>query len=101
MVVPGDMPPPFINPNLLIYGALADAYRTPSPRGPESKDTGLSLEASMRYEELFERAYIDNLTADQSKAQTNFTWNVAQTFGYGLGSNWLQSHDLDAAEGNY
>jgi hypothetical protein len=102
MRLPGDTPPPFITPNILIYGALADAFATPCPRPPDFKDPFLSLDAAQRFSAMFEQAVIDCMNADESKYQKAFTWNYGLTFGSAsMGANFLQSHDTDAMMGNY
>lgn len=101
MVLPSDTQPPFINENALVFGALADAFITPCPRGPEGKDPGFNPQASQMYEARFEQAYIDALTADQSKVQSNFTYDIGRTLGPSMGSQWNVDHDWDSAAGNY
>jgi hypothetical protein len=102
MRLPSDMPPPFMSPNCLIMGALADAFRTPCPRPPEMKDPFFSPETAVEYERRFNEAVIEEMNADESKYQRAFEWNFAQTFGgLSLGSNWNQSHSLDAFVGDY
>lgn len=102
MRLPGDFPPPFLNPNCLLYGALADAFRTPCPRPPDGKDLGYNPRSAADYESLFNKAVIDAVNADESKYMQMFTWSYAQMFGsISMGSFWEQSHDLDSALGNY
>lgn len=99
MRVPTDYPPPGMNPNMLIYGALADAYATPSPRGADMKDVGFSLEASQKYAAMFEQAFIDALNADQSISQSMWTFDSRGT-GASLGANWEVDHDYSSAVGD-
>lgn len=100
MRVPGDRPPPFINPSTIIYGALADAYRTPIPVGPDMKDPWMNLQVAQTYEQKFEMGYADAITADNSLYQAAFTWDYAQLWGIG-GANYWQAHDADSMAGNY
>jgi hypothetical protein len=102
MRLPFDMPPPFLNSNMLIMGALADAFRTPCPRPPDGKDQFFSLENAAEYERRFDQAVIECMNADESLYQRAFTWAYSQTFGgASMGASWLQSHDMDAATGDY
>ena len=102
MVLPNDTPPPGINPNVLIMGALADAFGTPCPRPPDYKDPFMSAQMAEYYSQRFEQAVIDNMNGDESSYQQAFTWNWSQTFGgMAYGANFMQSHDLDAMIGNY
>lgn len=89
MRVSSDYPPPFINPNALIYGALADAFRTPCPRPPDYKDPGFSLEAADRYEAMFEKAVMDLMEAEEARNCMMFTYDS----GTGsMGSDFARSH---------
>lgn len=100
MRVPTDYPPSGMNPNMLIYGALADAYATPCPRGADGKDPGFSLEASAKYSQMFEQAFSDALNADQSISQSMWTFDSTATGLASLGANWNVDHDWDSAVGN-
>jgi hypothetical protein len=100
MRLPGDRPPPYINPTILTYGALSDAFRTPVPVGPDMKDSYMSLQVADSYEKKFELGYFDAINADNSLYQSAFTWEYASLFGIGNASFW-QQHDPDAMSGNY
>jgi len=99
MSLPSDYPPPFINPSVIIYGALADAFRTPMPRPPDYNDHGLSPDAANSYEALFERGVNDLIEADEMRYQTAFSYDYAQLFGLSMGANWEQAHSIDAVLG--
>lgn len=102
MRLPGDRPPPFMNPNVLTWGALADAFRTPCGRPPDYKDPYFNPQTALTYEAQFEKAFVALLEADQGKSQKLFDWNYSQTFGAtSMGSNWNQDHDFSAATGDY
>ena len=102
MRLPDDTPPAGINPNALIYGALADAFATPCPRPPDMKDAFFSLETANMYQSRFEQAVFELMTSEESTYQKAFTWNFAQTWGgMGMGANWEQSHSWEAAAGDY
>jgi hypothetical protein len=96
------MPPPFLNSNMLIMGALADAFRTPCPRPPDNKDPFFSMENAAEFERRFDQAVVEAMNSDESLYQRAFSWNYAQTFGgMSMGASFLQTHDLDAMTGNY
>lgn len=101
MRLPTDMPPPFIQSGTYIYGALADAFRTWCGRPPGNSDPGYSLENSAMYEQMFEKAVIDSMAADESLAQKAFSYDWGRVFGFGLGAAWEQCHDYDASQGNF
>ena len=102
MRLPSDTPPSFLNPNVLIMGALADAFRTPCPRPPENKDPFFNMDAAQIYEARFDQAVIEAMNSDVGLYQRAFQWNYAQTWGgLSMGSFWEQTHDDDAAMGNY
>ena len=100
--LPSDMPPPFLNSNVLVMGALADAFRTPCPRPPDNKDLFFSLENAAEYERRFDQAVIECMNSDEGLYQRAFSWNYSQTFGgMSMGSSWLQSHSMEAMMGDY
>jgi hypothetical protein len=102
MRLPQDQPPPFLNSNMLILGALADAFATPCPRPPDNRDPFFSMENAQRYEARFQQAVIDAMTADEGKYQRAFTWEFSRTFGgMGMGANFEQCHSIDAMMGDY
>lgn len=94
MVAPGDRPPPFINPTVLIHGALADAYRVKIPRPPKFDDPWFNPKAADDYEKKFEMGVADMINADNSKAQTDLTWDF-DAFGIS-GANYNIDHAVDA-----
>ena len=101
MMLPDDMPPPFINPSIFIYGAMADAFSTPCPRPPNNQDPFMSMDNAMKYERMFESGVIDSMSADESLTQQAFQYNWAQLGPFGYGSQWMVQHDLDAVTGNF
>jgi len=100
MRLPGDRPPPFITPSVLIYGALSDAYRSPVPIGPKMEDPWMSQQTADFYEKKFESGYNDLINSDNSLYQSAFTWEFSALYGVGNASFW-QMHDPDAMAGNY
>lgn len=101
MRVPTDYPPPGISPNMLIYGALSDAYITPCPRGADMKDPGYNPDASAKYAQMFEVAFAEALNADQAISQSMWTYDSTATGLASLGANWNVDHDYDSAIGNF
>ena len=102
MRLPQDQPPPFLNSNVLVMGAMADAFRTPCPRPPDFKDPFFNMENASEYERRFDQAMIEAMNAEESKYQRAFQWNFSQMFGgASAGASFLQSHDMDAIVGNY
>lgn len=100
MRLPGDRPAPFINPSILMYGALADAYRTPVPIGPEMKDPWLSPQTAEVYEKRFELGYADAINADNNLYQSAFTWQYQSLYGIGNAAFW-QSHDASSMQQDF
>jgi hypothetical protein len=92
MRLPGDRPPPFINPTVIIHGALADAFRMKMPRPPKFDDPWFNPKAADDYEKKFEMGVQDLINADNSKAQTDFTWDFD---AWGIsGASYAQDHAM-------
>lgn len=85
-----DYPPPFMNPNALIYGALADLCSMNLGRPPEWKDPGYSMEAAMRWDAKFNEAFQAMLEADEQIKSSMFTYDQST---WSMGSNYNVSHD--------
>jgi hypothetical protein len=93
MLAPGDRPPYFINPTVLIHGALADAFRIKFPQPPKFDDPWYNPQAAEDYEKKFEMGVNDLINADNSKAQRDYEWDFG---AYGQsGANWNQNHAVD------
>lgn len=99
LVLPGDRPPYFLNPSVIIYGALADAFRMKFPQPPKFDDPWYNPKAADDYEARFERGIADLINADNSKAQTDMTWDF-DAWGIG-GANWDQTHAVSATDGSW
>ena len=93
MVNPGDRPPPFINPTVILHGALADAFRMKFPQPPKFDDPWYNPKAADDYEAKFERGVADLTNADNSKAQRDFEWDF-DAYGQS-GANYDQTHAID------
>jgi hypothetical protein len=100
---PSDRPPPFINPTVILYGALADALRTKCPiaNGPkgELSDPYYDPQTAMLYEKKFESGVSDAIVADDSYALSSLTSDWSN-WPLGSGAGWDQSHAV-SAEGEY
>ena len=90
MRMASDYPPPFINPNALIYGALADAFKVPCPRPPDYKDPFFNLDAAMAHEQMFDKAVLQLIEADEARQTSMLTY---EKYNWSLGANWAVSHD--------
>lgn len=89
----GDQPPPFVNPNVFLWGAASQALRTKVGEKDSYYDpaTANYYEAKAMNEEALAMA------ADQSKAQTMLSLEVERMLG-GRGGLWNQSHAVTAGE---
>lgn len=97
MVKPGDRPPPFINPAVIMNGAAADALGTKVNREDEFVD---KAQAAV-YERKFIEGANDAIYADNSKAQQSLTWQYSQVYGAPGGSAFWQSHDESVFYGEW
>lgn len=100
MEAPGDVPPPFIDPTILTYGALADALRhNTGGRLGVDKDPSYDPVQADRYEAKFEIESDRAASADEGKALQAFEQSAAYLFGEGGGGpNFYQTHDLSAPD---
>ena len=103
MRLPSDRPPSFLNPNIFIMGALADAFSTPCPRPPDNRDPFFSLENAQKYEARFEQAVVEAMNSDESLYQRGFDSDLTRAGGRdrSMGANWEQSHSWEAMMGDY
>lgn len=90
MRLQSDYPPPFMNPNVLIYGALADLYAMNLGRPPEYKDPGYDPNAAARYDGMFQAAFQALIESDESRKSSMFTYSQDT---WQQGSNYNVSHD--------
>lgn len=95
LVEGGDRPPYFINPNVFIYGALAQALRV--RLGPN--DSGYDPATANTYEQMAERDLMAAIVADDGKVQATLQWEYQRLLG-SRGANWNQSHAVSYAGGN-
>lgn len=90
MRIRSDYPPPFINPNALVYGALADLCSTNFGRPPEYKDPGYDMNASAKWEAKYQEAFMALIESDEQRSSSMFTYD--QTV-WSYGANYNMSHD--------
>lgn len=84
-----DRLPPFLNPNLILYGAQSQALRT----RVEKDDPFYDPAAANYYEQLFLQELESAIVADEGKAQQQLTQELSR-WGVPGGANWAQSHDV-------
>lgn len=94
MIANGDRPPFFINPNVFIYGALAQALRMKV----SDKDVGYDPGVANQYERMAERDLAAAQIADDGKVQAQMDWEYQRIMG-GRGSTWSQSHAVSGMQG--
>jgi hypothetical protein len=99
MRIPSDYPPPVLNPNCLIYGALSQGFATFCGRPPDYRDPAYSLENAERYRGMADQAFLDAVNADESRVMTMFTYSRPNGL-QNLGANYEQVHAFDS-EGNF
>lgn len=90
MKKPTDRPPHFINPSVIIDGAIADALRRKDLRSNDDKDPYYDPQLAQQYEQKFLLGAQQAANADESKSLHALT----QTFpGYsGVSAAYQQSH---------
>jgi hypothetical protein len=96
MVANTDRPPSFLDPSILVYGALADAWAIKLP----GENINGNLQISQRWEQQFQAAVMNAMSADNGKRMAAYTWPNSGS-GYPGGANYSQSHDPDVFFGSY
>jgi hypothetical protein len=96
MVSRTDRPPSFLDPSILVYGALADAWKVKLP----GENVNGNLAISQQWEGMFKAAVYAAADADNGKRMAAYSWPLG---GGGLpgGNNFWQAHDPDIWTGNY
>jgi len=96
MVGRDDRPPAFIDPSILVAGALADAWKVrlagENPNG--------NLQTSQTWEQRFMVTASNAAQADNGKASQAYTWALGGGMTPG-GANFWQSHDPWVQSGYY
>lgn len=99
MRIPSDYPPPVLNPNCMIWGALSQGFATQCGKPPDYKDPAYSLQNADRYAAMAEKAFLEAIEADEARVQTMFTSEPYAWYA-NMGANYEQAHAYDS-EGNY
>lgn len=94
LVADSDRLPPFINPEIIVQGALAEALRT--REGP--KDPYYDINLAREYEAKFQFLTTLAANSDEERCLTTYT-NLVR--GYQLGSNWAQNHISSSTDGDW
>jgi hypothetical protein len=90
-----DRLPPFLNPNVILYGAYSMALMTKQ----EDKDTFYDPVVALEYKRKYMEALQFAANADDGKCQQTLTHEKSR-WGVSMGANWAQSHDVSASDGN-
>lgn len=91
---PTDRPPWFINPSMIIDGAVADALRIRNPMGDDGVDPFFDPKTAQIYEEKFTIGKQAALNANEGKALVALE-QYRQFSGFMPGGTWAQSHLSD------
>jgi hypothetical protein len=89
-----DMLPPFLNPNVILYGAYSMALRTKQL----DKDPFYDPASANFYETKFREELNAAANADDGKCQQMLTYERGR-YGMSMGANWNQSHDVSVHDG--
>lgn len=91
-----DRPPSFVDPAILVYGALSDAWKVKLP----GDDMRGNLQISQMWEQKFQQGLLACMQSDNGKSMQAYSWAKG---GGNLpgGANFWQSHDPDAWSGNW
>ncbi len=93
---PTDKPPWFINPSMIVDGAIADALRIRNQLvGSEQTDPFFDPKTAQIYETKFQAGMEAALNANESKAQKALEDYHSQWGGFVPGGSWAQSHIAD------
>jgi hypothetical protein len=92
--MPFDRPPYFIDPNLFVIGAIADALRIKNLRNVSDQDPYYDPNLAMQYEQMYRIQLEECVNSDQAKAQRAYTHSWENILAAG-GANFWQQHDVD------
>lgn len=96
LVALSDRPPWFIDPNLFVTGAIADALRIKNIKSVIDIDPHWNPDLAMQFEQMFRIQLNDVVNADEAKAQRAYTHEWQNILAAG-GANYWQMHDPDLA----
>jgi len=89
-----DRPPWFMDPNLFVTGAIADALRIKNIRSVMDQDPWFNPDLAMQYEQMYRIQLQEIVNSDESKAQLAFTHDWQNILAAG-GANYWKQHDPD------
>lgn len=89
-----DRGPWFMDPNLFVTGAIADALRIKNIKSVMDQDPWFNPDLAMQYEQMFRIQLEEVVNSDESKSQRAFqhAWDNILAAG---GANFWQNHDPD------
>jgi hypothetical protein len=96
MVAATDRAPSFLDPSILVYGALADAWKIKLP----GENVSGNLQTAQMYEAQFQNAVAVAYQADNGKRMAAYSWPLGG-MGPAGGANYWQSHDPGVVYGWY
>lgn len=94
MKAAGDRPPSFINPDVFLYGALSDAFRTKV----KADDPFYDISTANHYEGMFRAGAVAAAMADNTKYQVAYDKNYRGMFTGAVGSDYYQNHAISLDE---
>ena len=89
---PTDRPPSFINPAVIIDGAIADALRRKDLRDNTEQDPYFNPQLAREFEAKFQAGAIAAANADEELAQQRLTSSLFTKSGAGSGASYWQAH---------
>ncbi len=92
---PTDRPPGFINPTVIIDGAIADALRRKDLRDNTDSDPYHNPSLAREFEQKFQAGAILAAQADEERCQRALTSSMWQQGGIAPGASYWQSHVND------
>lgn len=93
LVIDTDRPPWFMDPNMFVNGAIADALRIKNIRFVTDVDPYFNPQLARDYEAMYQKDLQLAVNANESKAQRAYTHSWEEIFG-NLGANYWQRHDI-------
>lgn len=98
MKAPGDQPPPYLDPSVIIMGAIADSLRT----RVGNDDMYYAPDVAMVWEQRFQDGLEKLVGADNNLFGQSYSWSSGSgSGGYPTGATFNRSHDYDAFTGNW
>ena len=93
---PGDRPPAYLDPSVIIMGAIADSLRT----RVGVDDIYYAPDVANVWEQRFTDAVNQLVLADNNLINQSYSWRSGAE-GYPTGANWDRSHDQGAYMGDF